>query len=203
MADPSYVDADGVLTDPEAWVAIGPSSPAGNPLGSDAAYVTFTNPSDGSSLDWSQYMDLVVVAYCRGTKSSTMVQYHITLNGNASTDYGFQRLQSDGSNANAYSEMSNNRAELHHVPAASANNSGSGNIFGTVITHFFDINSGKYKTAVSQVANDQNGAGSVALFANTWRNPAPLTTIKIWPDTNNWKAGSRFDLFGVLPRMVS
>ena len=195
MADPSYIEADGTLTDPEAWVGLATTT-----LGSDTAYVTFTSTDDGQVGDWSQYMDLVLIAYCRGTKSSTIVQYHLTFNGNTSNDYGFQRLQSDGSNSNAYSEMSNNRAEFHHMPAASA----SANIFGCVINHFSDINSGKFKSLVSQVANDQNGSGgSVAFFANQWRSAAPLTSIKIWPDSNNWVAASTFSLFGILPRMVA
>ena len=194
MAIPAYYDDDGVLTDSEAWVGL-----ATETLGSDTAYVTFTSPNDGSSLDWGQFMDLVLISYCRGTKSAAIVQYHLTFNGNTDSIYGFQRLQGDGANDNAYTESTNDRAELHTVPAASA----GANIFGCVINHFFDINSGKFKTLVSQVAADADGSGSVALFENTWRSQAPLTSIKIWPDANDWLAGSMFSLFGVLPRMVA
>ncbi len=195
MALPAYIDAEtGAITDGEAWVGIATTT-----LGSDTAYVTFTSPNDGSSLDWGQFMDLVLISYCRGTKSAAIVQYHLTFNGNTDSIYGFQRLQGDGANDNAYTESTNDRAEFHHVPAASA----GANIFGCVINHFFDINSGKFKTLVSQVAADADGSGSVALFENTWRSQAPLTSIKIWPDSNGWLAGSMFSLFGVLPRMVA
>jgi hypothetical protein len=85
------------------------------------------------------------------------------------------------------------------VPAASA----TPDIFGCVISHLFDINSGKYKSLASQVAADADGSGSVALFANTWRSQAPITSIKIWPDANNWLDESMFSLFGVMPRMVA
>ena len=51
MADPSYI-VDGVLTDGEAWVAL-----ASTPLDADTASITFTSPADGSSRDWSQFMD--------------------------------------------------------------------------------------------------------------------------------------------------
>ena len=46
MADPAYI-VDGVLTDGEAWVALGSTT-----LGGSAAVVTFTSADDGSSLDW-------------------------------------------------------------------------------------------------------------------------------------------------------
>jgi hypothetical protein len=194
MADPGYIAADGTLTDGEAWVGIATTT-----LGSDTAYVTFTSTDDGQVGDWSQYMDLVLISYCRGTKSAATVQYHLTFNANTDSIYAFQRLQGDGANDNAYTETTNDRAELHTVPGASA----GANIFGCVINHFFDINSGKYKSLVSQVAADADGSGSVALFANTWRSQAPLTSIKIWPDANNWLAASTFSLFGILPRMVA
>jgi hypothetical protein len=61
MADPAYIDSDGVLTDGEAWVGIATTT-----LGSDTATVTFTSTDDGQVGDWSQYMDLVLVTYSRG-----------------------------------------------------------------------------------------------------------------------------------------
>ena len=63
MADPAYI-VDGVLTDGEAWVALASNEPDGS-----ANSVGFTDPSDGSSLDWCQFMDFVVICYVRGAKS--------------------------------------------------------------------------------------------------------------------------------------
>jgi len=199
MADPGYI-VDNVLVDGEAWIGLNTET-----LTSDTAYVTFTSGYNDAGADvggvqaWDQYMDLVLIAYCRGTKSAATVQYHLTFNGNSDSIYGFQRLQGDGANDNAYAESTNDRAEIHSVPAASA----TPDIFGCVISHLFDINSGKYKSLASQVAADADGSGSVALFANTWRSQAPITSIKIWPDANNWLDESMFSLFGVMPRMVA
>ena len=72
MADPSYIDDDGVLVDPEAWVAIATTT-----LSSDAASITFTSPADGSSTDWSQFMDLVFISYIRGAVASSDKQYNM------------------------------------------------------------------------------------------------------------------------------
>jgi hypothetical protein len=193
MADPAYI-VDGVLTDGPAWIAL-----ASTALGSDASDVTWTNPDDGSSLDWSQFMDLVIIAYCRGTKSAANIQYHLNFNDDVGSNYAFQRFDGDGSNDGAYKETTNTRAEIHFIPGATV----TANVFGSVINHLYDVNSGKYKVLTSRAANDQNGAGTIALFSNVWRNPAAINKIKVWPDTNDWLAGSRFDLFGILPRMVA
>ena len=48
MADPAYIDADGVLTDGEAWVGIATTT-----LGSDTATITFTSTDDGQVGDFS------------------------------------------------------------------------------------------------------------------------------------------------------
>ena len=57
MADPSYI-VDGVLTDPEAWVALEKDVLTGT-----TTSVRWDSADDGSSLDWSQFMDLVIICY--------------------------------------------------------------------------------------------------------------------------------------------
>jgi hypothetical protein len=72
------------------------------------------------------------------------------------------------------------------------------------VVHLFDINSGKYKSALSQSAADTDGSGYVSLDATTWLSQAPITEIDIkLNNVNNILAASRFDLFGILPRMVA
>ena len=83
MADPSYIDAAGILTDGEAWIPIGPTSPAANPLTSDAASITFTSPNDGSSTDWSQFLNLILIGTARSDRSGgSWDNINISLNRN-------------------------------------------------------------------------------------------------------------------------
>ena len=78
------------------------------------------------------------------------------------------------------------------------------NVVACSITTLSDINSGKYKSAQVKIANDMNGSGYVAVVANVWKNQAAITEIDLVDFSgDNIAAGTRFDLFGILPRMVT
>ena len=194
MADPSYIDADGVLTDGEAWVGIAHAS-----LSLPAALVTWTSTDDGQTGDFSQYMDLVLVWYCRGTAAVTSGNPLIVFNNDTSSSYSYQRLYGDGSSAVASTGTYTGFAVLGYMHGASA----TANEFAAGITTLHDVNSGKYKSILSQFAEDEDGSGKVGMYASTWPSQAGITEIDVKPDAGNFAAGSVFDLFGVLPRMVA
>jgi len=206
MADPGYI-VDGVLTDPESWVALGTDE-----FGASATSAVFTDPSDGSSLDWSQFMDLVLICYHRTDYASTSDSGRIYVGPRGgSTDtlhanYSMQRLYGYAGNASANSSAaaSYGLGEL----TCSANNSPA-NVFAAAVVHFFDINSGKYKSTLVQSAIDGwNTGGSntdngwIHIQGNTWMKQEPIGKIDIRPvNGTNFVQYSRFDLFGILPRM--
>ncbi len=194
MALPAYIDAStGAITDGEAWVGIATTT-----LGSDTATVTFTSPDDGSSTDWSQFMDLVLVSYARATGAVTDTELAFRFNNDTGSNYLYQKFRGDGSSVTAstapYSFVMGGR-----ITGASA----GANIFGATISHLFDINSGKYKSGLFQAAADQDGAGWVVINAVTWQSQAAITEIDLTGVGVTLLAGTRIDLFGVLPRMVA
>jgi hypothetical protein len=197
MADPAYIDADGVLTDGEAWVGIATTT-----LGVDTASVTFTSPDDGSSTDWSQFMDLILIAYAKG---ETVAVYDNGLmrlgTGGGAVDtgsnYPYQRFSGDGATASAAS-ATHTGWYFRTLGTGSAANE-----FAAVVVHMFDINSGKYKSALNLVAADSDGAGFVRLSGDTWTNQGAITSMELTPGTGDFLAGSMFSLFGILPRMVA
>ena len=195
MADPSYI-VDGVLTDGEAWVAV-----ASTTLGSDAASVTFTSTDDGQVGDWSQYMDLVLVTYARASDGTTNADMGISFNNDTTNaNYAIQSLYGSGSSVTAWADSST--FPFSWIGSTPANTS-TANAFGSGIANLYDINSGKYKTVISRSGSDQNGSGRVTLIAGTWKSQAAISEIDISLNSRTLKSGSRFDLFGVLPRMVS
>ena len=200
MADPAYI-VDGVLEDGEAWVGLGTTT-----LGSNTTVVTFTSTDDGQVGDWSQYLDLVLIAYARTSASVMDCQLNMKLNNDAGGSYPNyrytdERLRGYGTGANAGGGTLVERLQIGDIPGG---NSGS-NKFAVVVTHLFDINSGKHKSGISQSAADRDGAGSVVMWGFAWNSQAPITEIDPQDITasGDFVTGSMFSLFGVLPRMVS
>jgi len=190
-ATPDYI-VDGVLTDGEAWVPLATNVVSGG----STATITFTS-STGAN-DWSQYMDLVLISYGRNGDGTAMVM-KMNLNNDTGSNYVYQQLYGNGSAVTAATGTQNYLDFFWYPPSATA-----ANVVACSITTLFDINSGKHKSAQVQVANDMNGSGYVALMGNTWKNQAAITEIDLVDyGGDNIAAGSRFDLFGILPRMVT
>jgi len=192
MADPAYI-VDGVLTDGEAWVGIATTT-----LATDTASITFTSTNDGQVGDFSQYMDLVVITYGRTATAVTQDNIWMRFNGDTTNgNYAGQYLEGNGSWATA-------NLEAQPIAGLLPANSASANIFGDMVSHLFDVNSGKFKSSLHQSACDVDGAGRVWLHAVTWKNQSPITSVQvISKNAGNLKDGSMISLFGVLPRMVA
>ena len=201
MADPGYINPDtNVLTDPESWVAL-----ASTTLGSDTGSISFTSPDNGSSKDWSQFMDIVAIMYWRGAHSHVMRTGLLQLNGDTTAgNYVIQTLFGDGSSVTALTWQENGLAYGGLI----ADGADAGAFTSTIAT-FFDINSGKYKSFFVQSASDWDSgdpdpsAGKAQITMGTYKKQAPITQILFKADAGDLKAASRIDLFGVLPRMVS
>ena len=202
MADPAYI-VDGVLTDGEAWVGI-----ASTTLGSATTSITFTDPSDGSSLDWCQFMDIVAICYWKGTQTGAGYEFgYCYINGDSTAgNYAAQHMYGDG--ANPFATTSTPLAIAYGtVKTVTSPTTPSANIFGTTVCTFFDVNSGKFKTSVSQQASDiavaQTGTPNVGMTARTWKSQAPISSLVFRMENGNLEAATRIDLFGILPRMVT
>ena len=195
MADPAYI-VDGVLTAGEAWVGITTTT-----LGSDTAVVPFTSTDDGQVGDFSQYMDLTIISYARSAETATDRQLNMQLNNDTGSNYNAQNLRGNGGGSGLAGVTTDGpRFEIGEIPAASAD----ANIFGATVTTLFDINSGKFKSGVSQTANDRDGSGFVYLWGLTWASQAPITEIDLYDlYGGDFLTASSFSLFGVLPRMVA
>jgi hypothetical protein len=195
-ATPDYI-VDGVLTDGEAWVALGTTT-----LSSGAVNIGFTS-STGAN-DWSQYMDLVLVSYLRSDETAGVSYLRVMVNSASTVTNGYQDQGLWGDGANPYAAK--NTSTIQGIAGYIVADNATANIFGCAITTIFDINSGKHKTFTTQSAADCAGSGNVSVFTNTRRSQAPVTSVyvSLYPTgSDDLVAGSRVDLFGVLPRMVT
>ncbi len=197
MVLPAYIDAEtGAITDGEAWVGIATTT-----LGSDTATVTFTSTNDGQVGDWSQYMDLVIIWYARCANAGSQLTYLVfRYNNDTGANYTGEYLRGNGSTVVAGDTGGANYMLLGMYPE----NTITAGTFSSGVTSIFDINSGKYKSCLSQGAGDFDGDGEVRIEASTWKSQASITEIDITQlFGEDHLAGSSFSLFGVLPRMVA
>ena len=191
---PAYT-VDGVLTDGEAWVALSTTVLTG-----DANSITWTS-STGAN-DWSQYMDLIVISYAHNDYSGASGMYTIIAefnNDTTSANYITQRYYVGSSSITAQSVGS-----LLGAIVGGAISEGVGtNLFSSSMARIYDINSGKWKAATYwNAASTGDTNARLQGGVNVWNDQAAITEIDLTTG-DNWTAGSRFDLFGVLPRMVS
>jgi len=192
MADPAYI-VNGVLTDGEAWVGIAHAS-----LSLPAATVTWTSTNDGQVGDFSQYMDLVAISYWRSTQTGGWEIGRQNLNGDSTAgNYACQLLYGDGSD-----DLAGVRANPS-INAFMAYADLASDIFSVTVSHWFDVNSGKYKSSLHQTASDADGSGYVDITTSIWKSQAAITSILLKSQNGNLEAATRIDLFGVLPRMVA
>ena len=197
MANPAYIDPEtNILTDGEAWVAISHAT-----LSLPAATVTWTSTNDGQTGDFSQYMDLVIVSYMRGTTAAGNGNLTLHLNNDTGSNYAYQIIRGDGTNAVALSGTSA-YWDAGEMPGSSA----TANVFGMNVCNLYDINSGKYKSVMAQGGSGDNTDTNsyVSFYSGTWKSQAAITEIDLTSrNLGNFVAGSKFSLFGILPRMVA
>jgi|10_taG_2_1085330.scaffolds.fasta_scaffold51563_3 endoglucanase Acf2 len=200
MADPAYI-VNGTLTDGEAWVGIATTT-----LGADATTVTFTSTDDGQVGDFSQYMDLVVIAYVASDRAAVDDFMLTWLNGDTTTsNYSYQTMVGDGRSGGTV-EATASAAGGRGIDTRRCAGASSTNMFAAFVINLFDVNSGKYKSALATMANDIDSAveGSmVGMATTTWKSQAPITSIVFGMNYGDVATGSMFSLFGVLPRMVA
>ena len=199
MVLPAYIDeSTGEITDGEAWGGLGTTT-----LGSDTATITFASTDDGQVGDFSQYMDLFLIIYGRNNRADTgSDQAVINLNNDsASGAYSYQYIRSNGSATSAaYAAQTSWPAGLF------VRNNETANIFCASTVHLYDVNSGKYKSGLVQIACemlDGSGYDYAGLIGVTWNSQAPITEIDLTVSYGSWLAGSSISLFGILPRIVA
>jgi hypothetical protein len=196
-ATPDYI-VDGVLTDGEAWVPLGTTI-----LSSGAVNIGFTSTTGAN--DWSQYMNLVLISYLRSDESATSSYLRLMVNSASVVTGGYDdQGQWTVSTTNTGSK---NTSTTQGMAGYIAGSSAGANIFSAHVTTIFDINSGKYTNMQTKSAQDLTTvSGHVANWNTTRKSQAPVTSVyvSLYPTgSDDLVSGSRVDLFGVLPRMVT
>lgn len=162
-------------------------------LGADTANFDFTSIP-------STYTHLRVVLQLRGTKSAQNCVPSLRLNnasGAGDYEYSYHYGNSTGTDSGTAQDDANSFIRMGFCPAASAT---AGRAAVTVL----DIPNYKATTFVKCVVFLNAGAGvggSNEMYraegGGTYFSTSAINQITVFPDTNNWLAGSRASLYGI------
>jgi len=197
-ATPDYI-VDGVLTEPEPWV------PLQTIVAANDTTTSLTLSSSTGANDWSQYTDLVIFVSAQIKDTGSGMNYlrlGVNNDTNASTSYDILITSANGSSVSVSRTTNPNYAPI------CPNDSDGGltaNMFNANVGRFFDINSGKFKSYQSFTAIDKNNVVNMKVDQRwgVWLNQDPITSL-VFYEANNFpfKQDTRFDLWGVLPKMI-
>ena len=198
-AVPAYLnETTGAITDGDAWVSICSAK-----ITNDSGLTDVTFESTTGKNNWSQYQDLCLLGHLRVTDGGA--QYH--LNFNDSTSGYILQLMDQGATSGSgvtvrsYAEYGGGRGE---ATVRLANNATPAYTFTPAMTWFADINSAKQKVFWTQAGwAGYTPDGMVSIVNNRWESQDPITKIKIWTSGTAIADHSRFELYGILSRIVA
>jgi hypothetical protein len=144
----------------------------------------------------STYQHLQIRGIARSTTSGTGGDWvYCQLNTDTGSNYALHRLWGDGSSAQAGASTSQTEIRTG-VAARNGNTSG---IMAISVTDILDYtNTNKNKTTRALIGYDTNGGpGESILYSGLWMNTAAITSIKLYPEINNFAQYSSFALYGI------
>tara|TARA_B100000470_G_scaffold200180_1_gene171672 strand:+ start:107 stop:724 length:618 start_codon:yes stop_codon:yes gene_type:complete len=197
----TYIDSStGVLTEGDPWVLISSTT-----LGSTTSRVTFTSGTGSTDYknNWSQYADLILLINGRSDASRQEDYVRIEFENKASAYWvqaTYMLTAYDGSG-----KWVGAQGESGRLTAGSA----GANERGFQRIEMFDINSGKYKTVYSRYSQAQATTPATGIYSFTWADTSDgmlsveaISEMDIFLEHGDFVATTRFDLIGVLPRMI-
>mgnify|MGYP003650316508 CR=1 FL=1 len=173
------------------WAGIAHAS-----LSLPAATVTWTSTDDGLVGDFSEYMDLVVVAYCKSGGAGAWENCKLTVNNRTgASDYAYQHMTGGGGAVSAYADNTYSAGGIWYPPGTGGSH--TANAFGACVYHLFDINStDKFKNGMHMAGSTGATNPEATMYVWSSYTTDAVTEIDLTA-TNDFVAGSTFDLFGV------
>ena len=156
-------------------------------LGSSASSVTFSSIPQG-------YTDLVLVAYANGTGAGFQDISVRVGNGSVDTgtNYSWTDVYGTGSAAGSYRNSNVSYCNLGYINGTTV---GSTSYSFSKINFMNYSNTTTYKTMLSP--SFVSIGDSINSAVGLWRSTAAINIITLFPNANNFSAGSTFTLYAV------
>ena len=153
-----------------------------------AANVEFTS----IGTDWTHLQIRLMVRSTTG--GSNQDELRLQINSDTGSNYARHNLFANGSSVTA----SGNATQTFIYCGGAVRDGVTSGIYSVGVIDILDYrNTNKYKTLRSLNGDDQNGAGSLNFSSGLWMNTNAITSIKLYPEANNFKQYSHFALYGI------
>lgn len=149
-------------------------------LASAAANITFSSIS-------SAYTDLRLILVSKNDTGSTVIRTQF--NADTATNYSYTYLSGNGTSASS--------SALQTV-AYILLDGGTTTEWGMLDINLFNYAGSTYKTILSASSEDANGSGYARRTVGLWRSTAAISSIKLYPTSYNFAAGTTATLYGIL-----
>ena len=150
-------------------------------LGSAASSITFSSIA-------STWTDLRVVFVGTATTAGAL---RCQFNSDTATNYSITLLYGDGSAAASMNITSQTYMNLSWARQIQTS------IPMLATLDIFSYAGSTYKTALSQLSNDNNGSGATASTVGLWRSTSAITSINLFMSGTTFQAGTTATLYGI------
>lgn len=132
-----------------------------------------------------------------GARSTNVDWTYMRFNGDTNNaNYASHSLEGDGATATSASDATGVVTAFKSGVMPSSTSAST--FFGSLIVDIYDYTStNKNKTFRALSGCDMNGSGIVSLRSGLWISTAAVTSIYLGGWSAGYKAGSRFDLYGI------
>lgn len=158
--------------------------------------------ADAASFDVSSivqtYKHLQLLLQVRGTKAAQNCAPLLRFNNDSGSNYRWNvdYVASNASGHNDIQSGGDTSARIGLCPAASAT-AGAAAVIEILIPNYAGATFRKQATALGHAGDSGSGIDHSFRGGCGWLSTAAITRVAIFPDANNWLAGSRLTIYGL------
>lgn len=157
-------------------------------VSSAASEVTFSGLGS-----YSDYKHLQLRMVVRADRLASQGAVYAQYNGDTTTsNYTTHYLYGSGS-----SVSSNQLTIPQWIVAPAASDTATDSFSATIVDILDFSNTNKYTTSRSLTGHKSALAQGIRIFSSLWMNTATVTSIRLYPVTDNFEVGSRLSLYGI------
>lgn len=166
------------------------------PSGAYDSIATFTLTSTSTGVTFTSipstytHLQLRTVSI-NSTSGNRLIQVGSSGSVDTGANYGIHELYGSGTSATAGSILSASNIQIFYAPPDASAPAAS-------VTDILDYtNTNKITVTRTLGGADLNGSGRITFASGFWNNTAAVNTLKVFPASGNFEAGSRFALYGI------